>query len=249
MNATLSTSGCLTSSAPGATVARDDVDDAGRHLRLAEDVGEEERGERGGLGRLQDDRVSRSQSRRDLPGQHEHREVPRDDLRGDAERPRLSVRERVLELVGPARVVEEVRRGEGKIDVPRLADWLAAVERLEHRELASALLQDAGDPVDDLGPLPRRPGRPAVLERSAGSDYRRVHVLGAGVGDLGELLLAGGADGGVELTGARLDELTADEEAVPILELNDVPRLGRRGVLERGRDRRAILLLVDLSQA
>ena len=142
-----------------------------------------------------------------------------------------------------------MRRCERKVDVPRLADRLAAVERLEHRELARSLLQDARDPVDDLGPLGRRPGRPAVLEGSAGSDHRGIDVLGTAVGDLGELLLARRADGGVKLTGARLDELTADEEAVPLLELDDVPRLGRRGVLERGRDRRAILLLVDLSQA
>ena len=177
------------------------------------------------------------------------RKVPRDDLSGDPERPRRPVRERVLELVGPAGVVEEVRRCERKVDVARLADRLAAVERLEHRELARALLEDARDSVDVLGPLGRRPGRPAVLEGVAGSADRGVDVLGTAVRDLGQLLLAGRADGGVELAGARLDELTADEEAVPLLELDDVPRLGRGGVLERRRDRRAILLLVDLSPA
>ena len=41
--------------------------------------------------------------------------------RGDA------VREGVLELVGPARVVEEVRRGQRQVDVARLLDRLAAV--------------------------------------------------------------------------------------------------------------------------
>ena len=142
-----------------------------------------------------------------------------------------------------------MRRCQRKVDIARLADRLAAVERLEHRELARTLLEDARDPVDDLGPLARRPGRPAVLEGGAGSTDGCVDVLGTAVRDLSKLLLAGGAHGGVELAGARIDELTADEEAVPILELDDVPRLGRRGVLERGRDRRAILLLVDLSQA
>ena len=59
---------------------------------------------------------------------------------GDAERPRPAVRERVLELVGPARVVEEVRRRERQVDVARLLDRLAAVERLGDGELARALL-------------------------------------------------------------------------------------------------------------
>ena len=73
---------------------------------------------------------------RDLPGQHQQREVPRDDLRGDAERPRDPARERVLELVRPARVVPEVRRRERHVDVAALLDRLARVHRLEDRELA-----------------------------------------------------------------------------------------------------------------
>ena len=70
--------------------------------------------------------------------------------------------ERVLELVRPARVVPEVRRGERHVDVARLLDGLAAVERLEHGELAAALLEDARDAEQVLGALAagqRRPSR------------------------------------------------------------------------------------------
>ena len=70
----------------GRAVARDDVDDPGRHLRLATDVGEQERRQRSRLGRLEDDGVPAGERRRDLPRQHQEREVPGDDLRGDAER-------------------------------------------------------------------------------------------------------------------------------------------------------------------
>ena len=35
---------------------------------------------------------------------------------------------RVLELVGPARVVKEMRRGQGHVDIARLANRLAAVQ-------------------------------------------------------------------------------------------------------------------------
>ena len=139
----------------GRAVAGDDVDDAGRHLRLAADVGEQERRQRRRLGGLEHDGVAARERGRDLPGEHQEREVPGDDLRGDAERPRSPAREGVLELVGPARVVEEVRRGEREVDVARLLDRLAAVERLRYRELPGALLEDARDPEEQLRPLRR----------------------------------------------------------------------------------------------
>ena len=108
------------------------------------------------------------QRRRDLPRQHEQREVPRDDLAGDAERLGSLAEAGVLELVGPAGVVEEVRRGERDVDVARLADRLAVVERLEHRELAGALLQDPGDPEQVLAALARRHPRPRPCRRPCG---------------------------------------------------------------------------------
>src|ERR1700741_878647 len=63
VNATFSTS-ALTRAAPG------------RQLGLAQDVAEEQRRERRRLRRLQHDGVPRGEGRRDLPGQHEEREVP-----------------------------------------------------------------------------------------------------------------------------------------------------------------------------
>ena len=48
----------------------------------------QQRGQRRRLGRLQHDRVAARQRRRDLPRRHQQREVPRDDLAGDAERAR-----------------------------------------------------------------------------------------------------------------------------------------------------------------
>ena len=109
-------------------VAGDDVDGPGGQLGLAAHVGEDERRERSRLGRLQDDGVAARERRRHLPRQHKQREVPRDDLGRNAERPRLPVREGVLELVGPTGVVEEVCRGQRQVDVARLLDRLSAVE-------------------------------------------------------------------------------------------------------------------------
>ena len=161
----------------GAAVAGDDVDDARRQLRLAQDVAEEQRGQRRRLGRLEHDGVAARERRRDLPREHQQREVPRDDLAGDADRARRPVRERVLELVGPARVVEEVRGGEREVDVARLLDRLAAVQRLEHGELARALLEDARDPEQVLRALRAGQRRPAVRERRARGADGEVDVL------------------------------------------------------------------------
>ena len=75
--------------AAGLAGAGDDVDHARRQVGLLADLGEQQRGQRRGLGRLEHDRVAGGQRRRDLPGQHEQREVPRDDLAGHAQRLRV----------------------------------------------------------------------------------------------------------------------------------------------------------------
>ena len=76
----------------GLAGAGDDVDDAGREVGLLADLGEQQRRQRRGLGGLQHDGVAAGQRRRDLPGQHQQREVPRDDLAGHAERLRVRAR-------------------------------------------------------------------------------------------------------------------------------------------------------------
>ncbi len=140
----------------------DDVDDPRRQVRLAADVREQQRRQGCRGRRLEHHRVARRERRRDLPGEHQQREVPGDDLRRHAQGLRVAVGERVLQLVRPARVVPEVGRRERHVHVPRFLDGLAAVERLEHRELAAPLLEDARDAVQVLGTLPaghRAPGR------------------------------------------------------------------------------------------
>ena len=130
------------------------------------------------------------------------------------------VRERVLELVRPARVVEEVRGRERQVDVARLLDRLAAVQRLEDGELARALLEDARDAEEVLRTLRARERRPAVLKRVARGPDRRLHLLLAGLADLCERLLGGGLDRRVGLL--WLDPLAADEEAVALADLDDL---------------------------
>jgi len=92
--------------------------------------------------------------RRDLPREHEQREIPRDDLAHDADR--FVARELGIEELRPTRVVVEVPRDEGHVDVARLADRLAVVHRLEDREKPRVLLHAARDCVQVAGARVRR---------------------------------------------------------------------------------------------
>ncbi len=139
-----------------------------------------------------------------------------------------------------------MRGREGKVDVPRLADRLAAVQRLEHGELARALLQDPSDPVEVLGALGGSGRRPAALKGLPGAADGERDILGPGLRDLRERLLAGGSDRLVVVTGARLDELAADEEAVTLLERDDLSGFGRARVVPFGRGRRPAAALFEL---
>ena len=177
----------------GLAVAGQDRDDPVGQLGLLADLGQQQRGERRRLGRLEDRRVAAGQRGRELPRRHQQREVPGHDLADDAERRHLAGADAVAQLVGPAGVVEEVRGGERDVDVARFAQRLAAVERLDHRQLARALLDEPRDPEQVLGPLAvgqRGPPRLGGARRLDG----RGDVGGAGPGDLGDRLLGGGVE-------------------------------------------------------
>jgi hypothetical protein len=117
VNAILSTPGCATSAAPVSPCAGDDVDDAGWEVGVADQLGQLERRERRCLRGLEHDCVAAGERWSDLPRRHEQGKVPGNDLARDAEGAGPPARERVVELVGPARVVEEMRGRERHVDV------------------------------------------------------------------------------------------------------------------------------------
>ena len=202
----------------------------GRQVGLAAQIGEEEGGQRRGAGRLEDDRVAGGERRGDLPGQHQQREVPGDDLGGDAERPRDPAREGVVELVRPAGVVPEVGRRERHVDVARLLDRLARVDRFEDGELARALLEQAGDPEQVLRPLAAGQLAPRLRLGLARGPDRRVDVGLGRPGDLGQGLLGRRVDRGEGRPVGGRDVLAADEQPVALVDRDDLARLGRRRV-------------------
>ena len=223
VNATLSTSGCSTSAAPVEPSPVTMLTTPGGSSAWRQTSAKSSAVSGVVSAGLSTTVLPQRERRRDLPGQHQQREVPRDDLAGDAERPRAPVRERVLELVGPAGVVEEVRGGERQVDVARLLDRLAAVERLEHRELARALLEQRAR--SGRGTSRARPGaaptsRPRTRSRAARDGERRrprrppARPPRAAPRSAGEIVVN-------HSPRARLDQLAADEEAVALLERDD----------------------------
>ena len=139
-----------------------------------------------------------------------------------------------------------MRGGERDVDVTRLADGLAAVERLGHSELACALLDQAREPEEILRALRRRERRPAVLEGVACGVDREADVLLSSQCDLEELLLGRRRDGWEPLVRPRLDLHPADEEPIALTDLHDVTRLGRGRVLPLEGRRDAGRALLDL---
>ena len=219
----------------GCACTGNDVHDAGRKVSLLYHFGQQKRRQWGRLGRLEHYGVARRKCGRDLPRSHQQREVPRDHLCRDPERAHGTSRERVVQLVGPTRVVEEVRRGQRHVDVTRFFDRLAAIERFEHGELARSLLQDACDAVQVFRPLRATHVAPHFVVGLPRGAHGSFDIGVAGLGHHSQLGLGGRIDGGEILTRSRLDEVAVDEQLVAIRDLHDGRRLERSGVVERRR--------------
>ena len=208
----------------GLAVAGDHVEHALGQPRLERQLAQPQARQRRLLGGLEHDRAARRQRRGDLPGRHQQREVPRDDLPAHADRllarvavhVRLGDRQHVAGDLGrPAGEVAQVLDRERHVHAPGELDRLAVVERLQLGELVGVVLEGLGEGQHRARALGRGDAVPApVLERLAGGAHGAVHVRGAGVGHLGDRPAGGRVE---RLEGAPvggLEALAADDQAV-----------------------------------
>src|ERR1700722_4198914 len=221
--------GMLDDGRAGFARAGDDIDNAFGKFGFLENLREAHRGDAGGLGGFDHNRVAAGERGSDLPRGHEQREIPGDNLADDAEGFRGAAGEGVLELVCPAGVIKEMRGDERKIDIAAFLDGLAAVYGLEHGEFAGFFLDDARDAVKIFAALASGHFAPDFVVRAAGSLHGLVHVRRSAEGDLGQLAFGGGIDGVEIFASGRRDEFAVDEQLVP--RRDDVAL----GILGRGR--------------
>ena len=155
-------------------VAVDDVEDAVRQAGLLQQLGDEDRGGRVLLRRLEHERVPAGDRRRPHPHGHHRREVERRDPGNDAERladridvdPRRGLlRELALqELRDPAAVLDHL---EPARDLAlRVGEHLAVLEREELRDVLAVLVDELADPEEELGAPRERQRAPARTRAS-----------------------------------------------------------------------------------
>ncbi|MDZ7748879.1 MAG: hypothetical protein U5K43_08520 [Halofilum sp. (in: g-proteobacteria)] len=217
------------------TVAGDHVEHPARHARLVGELGDAHRGHRGLLGRLDDHAVARGQGRTQLPREHHQREVPRqhraDHPDGLAHDHRHGVvadrRGLVVDLVDGLGVPQDALDGLGHVDRGAVADRLARVQALHHRELVAVALQQLAQAHHHALAVPGVHARPvAALERLARAAHRQIHIIGIAGGELAEHR-AGGRIAGLE----RAPRLRGPVGAVDV-RIARAAQLGRdRGVL------------------
>ena len=212
--------GCAAmAAAGGGAEPGDDVHHPGREADLGDELGEAQAGQRRELGRLHHDGVAGREGRAELPPAEHQREVPRDDLADDADRPAEHVvqepgvhgDDRALHLVGHAGEVAERGGCPGDVEDGGVAERVAGVGGLQAGELVGVVLDGVRQPVEqpaaarrrDPGPagegLACRADRPLDIARPRGGDLRD-HLAGVRV-EHGE----GRAVDGV-------DELAPDEQ-------------------------------------
>ncbi len=183
---------------------------------LGHDLGEEQGAQAGVGGGLEHHGIAHGDGRGDLPGQHQQREVPGDDLPDHADR--LVVTQFGFHQLRPTGVIVKVTGQQWHVDVARLADGLAVVHRLEHGQQAVVLLDVPGDGVHVAGT--DHTGRLApAFEGGPGSGHGRIDFLLPGLGGFRQGFSVGRVDAGVGFGILGMHPFVVDEQSkfAPVL--------------------------------
>src|SRR5690606_17604828 len=124
---------------------------------------------------------------------------------------------RVVELVGPACIVEEPCGDERHIDITALFDRFTVVEALGDRELSRTLLHETGDAKKVLAPVATTHLRPHLRVGATGSGNGRVDIVVVRARNGRDTAFVRRRNG-VERCTAAIDELAVDEEAVAVFQ-------------------------------
>ena len=153
------------------------------------------------LGGLQHNAIAGGESGSELPGRHEDREVPRDDLPDHAQRLVKVISDRVVidfaerAFLGAdaGREIAEMIDGQRNVGEGRFADRLAVVDGLDRRQHFEVFLHAVGDLVQDGGAGGGRCVAPGVLRLMRGIE-RKLDIGGLRARDLADGLAGNRAD-------------------------------------------------------
>lgn len=101
------------------------------------------------IGGLQHHGIASRKCWRDLPGQHQEREIPGDDLTANTDG--RETMELVFHHFGPSGVMVKVAGDEWNVDITGFANRLAVVHRFQNGKEALALLYMTGNGIEVAG--------------------------------------------------------------------------------------------------
>jgi hypothetical protein len=185
-----------------------DVQHARRQAGSSGQFGKQERRQRGEFGGLEDHGIAQRQCWRDLPGEHQQRKIPRDDLADHTNR--HMVGEFAFLQLRPACVMVEMPGGERHVDVARLANRLAVVDRLDHGQQPAVALDHPGKRIEMPRPLVAGKLRPLHLGLAGGRD-RCIDIVPGADCELGEIAAGRRLMGDKGLVAGGRPEFAIDE--------------------------------------
>ncbi len=215
-----------------AAASSNDIYNASRQSRLGDNFREQQRREPCVRSRLQHHRVAHRNRGRDLPCQHQQREVPRDDLPDHTDR--LIVAQFGFHQLRPTRIIVKVTRQQRHINIARFTDRLAVVHAFEHRQQTRMFLNIARNRVEITSASHARSFAPS-FECTTSRCNRCVYIFFLGLSGLGKQLAIRRVVRRIELRSLRRHPLVIDEQAklASMLiqpRLNSIRRFGRRSV-------------------
>ncbi|MNR04149.1 hypothetical protein D3C85_1200840 [compost metagenome] len=205
--------------------AGDQVQHAGGQADAISGGGQFQGGQGGQFGRFQHHRGTGGQGRRDLPGRHQQRVVPGDDLSRYANRlvtdaaPEAGIWQgqrlvlAFVQFTGKAGVV--TKAADRVADVPlRFGQRFAVVPHFQFGQCRLATFQFIGQHLQPLRTLGARGPAPAVVERASGSPHRVVDVFLGACRHLVKGLAGGRVDDLQVSTQVRADPFAVDVELI-----------------------------------
>ena len=189
-------------SARGLAVSRDDVHDAVRNPGFLNQFAQAQAGQRRLLRRLDDHGASRRQCRAQLPGRHQQREIPGNNLADHSDWLAQCVSQKLapggnrnrvaFDLGRPSRHVAEQVHRQADIRDSRHFEWLAVVQHFQLGKFFQVLLQQVAELPDHASPLRGRHFGPRPgFESGAGRLYGALDIFTISFRNAGQDLARG----------------------------------------------------------